>query len=346
MKKIVIVGGGIAGKTVAAGLLKNNSVEITLIEPKEYMEVPFAQLRALVEPKDFSESIRKPYSLLLPGINHIRQRASGLKDKQLLLEDGKTLDYDFLIIATGSSFINWPYLNSSEIEMKKRQLEVENENKKLQKATTITIIGAGAVGVELAGEIAYKWPDKKIELINGGPRILSALDEKMSVRTTELLEDLGVKISVNQKMKQDSQDIWMDSDGEKVNSDLIYPTLGASIQSNWLANSLERTERGAVKVDKQLRALGKDNIFVIGDINDVPEIKLGALAAQQAAVVVKNIKAILKGSGSKLKVYPPSKPISLIPVGKKKGAVQLPFGFPHFMISIKQKDLFVSKFLK
>jgi apoptosis-inducing factor 2 len=346
MKKIVIVGGGIAGKTVAEGLLKHNSAEITLIEPKEYMEVPFAQLRALVEPKDFSASIRKPYSLLLPGVNHIRQKASGLKDRQLILEDGEALEYDFLIIATGSSFKNWTYLKSSETEMKNRQLEVENENKKLQKASVITIIGAGAVGVELAGEIAYKWPEKKIKLINSGPRILSVLDEKMSVRATELLEDLGVKIIVNQKMKQDSEGKWFNSDGEKVNSDLIYPALGTSIQSDWLGSSLEKTERGAVKVDKQLRAQGKNNIFVIGDINDVPELKLGALAARQAGVVVKNLKALLKDSRSSVKVYTPSKPLSLIPVGQKKGAVQLPFAFPHFMISIKQKDLFVSKFLK
>jgi hypothetical protein len=38
--------------------------------------------------------------------------------------------------------------------------------------------------------------------------------------------------------------------------------------------------------------------------------------------------------------------MGFIPIGQKSGAVQLPFGHPHFMIAIKQKDLFASMYLK
>jgi NADH dehydrogenase FAD-containing subunit len=94
-----------------------------------------------------------------------------------------------------------------------------------------------------------------------------------------------------------------------------------------------------------LRVKGYDNVFAIGDINDVPEIKLGALAGMQADLTAKNIMKLIKNPSNALKSYKPSKPMSMIPIGKETGAVQLPFGHPHFMISLKQKDLFVSKTL-
>lgn len=347
MKKIVIVGGGIAGKKLAETLSRKNTVETILVEPREYMEVPFAQLRALVEPKNFSPSIRKEYSRLLPGVHHIQKKAAGVKGKKLLLDDGSSQEFDYLVIASGSSFKSWSYLKSSETGLTARQEEVEKESAKLENAESVLIVGGGAVGVELAGEIAYKWPNKKIRIANSGSRILNGLSQKMSLRSENLLKEMGVEILNNTRLTENSDTTWKDEKGSIFKADIVYPAVGININSQWLENSdIERDERAAVKVGTDLRVLGSENIFALGDVNDIPEQKLGALASIQANLTAKNILSLIKNPEARLKPYKPGKTMGFIPIGQKSGAVQLPFGHPHFMIAMKQKDLFASMYLK
>jgi NADH dehydrogenase FAD-containing subunit len=346
MKKVVIVGGGIAGKKLAENLDKKKIVEVVLVEPKEYFEVPFAQLRSLVDPKDFSPTIRKKYSELIPGVRHIMKKATGIQGNNLKLDDGTDLDFDYLILATGSSFSKWPYLKSSEPLMVARQEEVLKEGSKLEKANSVLIIGGGSVGVEFAGEIADTWADKKVVLVHGGSRILNGLSEKMSARSEKILKEMGVEIFTNTHLKENKDGTWSDESGKTYKADIVYQAVGMSLSSAWLDGSkLEKTERGAVKVGSDLRVIGIDNIFALGDINDVPEMKLGVLAGNQATLTAKNIQRLIKDPSARLTPYKPSKPMSFIPIGRKAGAVQLPFGHPHFLIAIKQKDLFVSKTL-
>jgi NADH dehydrogenase FAD-containing subunit len=346
MQKVVIVGGGIAGKQVAESLLNKKIAEVVLVEPKEYLEVPYAQLRALVEPIEFSPKIRKKYLEIIPHIQHIMKKATGIKGKRLTLDDGTDIEYDYLVIASGSSFKNWDYLKSNELHMAARQAEVERNGEELEKANSILIIGGGAVGVELAGEIAYKWKDKKVIIANASSRILNELDEKMTERSEKLLKEMGVQIFNKTRLSENKDGSWSDEKGKRLTADIVYQAVGMSLNSAWLDNSeIEKTEKGAVKVERDLRVKGFDNIFAIGDVNDIPELKLGALAVMQANLTAENIKKLIKEPTARLKSYKPSKPMSLIPIGKKSGAVQLPFGHPHFLISIKQKDLFVSKSL-
>lgn len=347
MKKVIIVGGGVAGLNIAKILSKNSNIETTLVEPKEYIEVPFAQLRALVEPGEFSSSIRKLYSQLIPTVTQIRKKAVGIKDDKLLIEDESVLDFDYLVIATGSKFPNWSYLKSAEINMKVREKEVIKESKKIEFADSIMIIGGGSVGVELAGEIAYKWKDKRITIVNGGSRILSGLSPKMSKHSEKVLNSMGVRIINNTILNANVKGTWSNKNGDIYDADIVYQAVGMVLDSDWITkdSEIEKTDRGAIKVDSSLRVVGRANIFAIGDITDVPEIKLGAYAVKHASLTAKNINSLINNSGAKLKTYKPGKTISMIPIGKKVGSVQLPFGHPHFLIAIKQKNLFSSKVL-
>ncbi|MGH4037215.1 MAG: NAD(P)/FAD-dependent oxidoreductase [Sphaerochaeta sp.] len=345
MKKVVIVGGGVAGKVLASDLVKNKNIETVLVEPKDYIEVPFARLRALVEPDDFSPTIRRNFSELIPEVKHIKMRATGIKEKKLFLEDGSDVDFDYLVIATGAKFLSWPFLNSPEKDIESRQKAVAKEADKITKANSILIIGGGSVGVELAGEIAYRWKDKDITLIEGSSRILGGLSEKMTKRATKILKSMNVKITTNKKLSEDKDGKLIDADGSVYEADLVFKAVGISIESDWIDDDsgISKTERGAIKVDGSLRAIGRDDVFAIGDITDVPEIKLGAFAVKHSDITAKNLNSLISNPDAKLKTYKPGKDISMVPIGKKLGAVQIPFGHPHFLIFIKQKDLFMSK---
>ncbi len=343
-QKVLIIGGGIAGTTLAKELIKGKQpVSITLVEPREYFEVPFAQLRGLTDPEGFAREIRKPLGDLLPDVNIVQGRASGFDGQTVTLENGTRIPYDWLVLATGSSFGQWPFLNGDETTISERLSSFRKYGKELSDAKSVLIIGGGPVGVELAGEIKSKWPEKELVLIQGGDRLLNQLSEKMSHRAESVLAEMGVQVETGKMLLRDAN-TWKDSSGKNYTADLVIPAVGIDLNTNWISG-VEKTERGALIVDPDLRLKNFKNVFAIGDINDVPEIKIGALAVQQAKLTAKNLQRLISDSDKELKPYKPSSPVSLVTLGWKKGAVQVPFGHPHFLAFLKQKDLLVSNFL-
>ncbi|NCB01939.1 MAG: hypothetical protein EOM67_07200 [Spirochaetia bacterium] len=348
MKHIVVVGGGVAGKKVVSDLLKLKNVKVSLVEPKEYFEVPYAQLRALVEGGSFSKSSRALYSDILKGVNHIRSSATGIKKNTLLLEEGSSVDFDYLVIATGSHFPSIERVKGMERLIDQRHTSVEQEAKRIKSSSSILIIGGGAVGVELAGEIAYAYPNKEIVLVERGKRILSTLDEKMSKRALDVLSEMNVKIVTQTSVKEIKEGSWVDERGTEYKADLVYRCVGIKQSSDWLIGSkeVELDNKGALKVDAHLRSEKNPSIFIIGDVNNVPEIKLGMFAMMQAGTTIKNLKKLMKDEKASLRSYSPKKPMGMIPIGKKKGAVGMFNLYPHFAISFKQKDLLIKMSMK
>ena len=348
MKHIVVVGGGIAGKKVISDLIKIQDIHVTLVDPKEYFEVPYAQLRAMVDGGSFSLATRALYSDLLNGITHVKKRAIGIKGQEVLLDEGESLFYDYLIIATGASFPTMKIIKGLDGTIEERNELIKNEALRIQQSTSVLIIGGGSVGVELAGEIAYEYPKKNITLVEGGNRILGSLSASTSRKALSVLKELHVDVVTHTRLKKKDEGVWIDDNAKEYRADLVYESVGMQHMSEWLttSNEVELNDRGAVKVDAFLRSVKNNSIFVIGDVNDVPEIKVGMFARMQATLTVRNIKKLIKNGDSPLSPYKPKQPMGMVPIGKKKGAVQMPFINPHFMIAIKQKDLLVKMSMK
>lgn len=348
MKHIVVIGGGVAGKKVVSELVKMQDIKVTLVDPKEYFEVPYAQLRAMVDGGSFSSSTRALYTTLLPKVTHINKKAIGLEDKKVLLEGGESLSFDYLVVATGSSFPTMKMIKGTNGSMNERNESLEKEAQRIKKSSSVLIIGGGSVGVELAGEIAYEYPSKTITLVEGGERLLGSLSEPMSKRASSVLAELKVNILTNTKLSEKEKGVWIDSHKKEYRADIVYQSVGMKAESSWLTTSgeVELDKRGHVKVDSSLRSVKNPSIFVLGDVNDVKEIKVGMFAMMQAGLTIKNIKKLIKNSNSPLSTYSPKKPMGMVPIGKKKGAVQMPFMHPHFLIGIKQKDLLVGMSMK
>lgn len=349
MKKLLIAGGGIAGFSLIKELQKKRiDLEIVLVEPREYLEVPFAQLRALMDPEVFGKNIRRRYKELLPGIRHIQDRLVSVGSEHIVLESGNSETFDYLVLATGSSFSQWSYLNGGEQSTQEREETVRTEGKKIEEASSILIIGGGPIGVELAGEIAHSYPEKKVMIAQGPDRLLGpSHSSKMSRRAERVLSDMDVEIYNNSYFKKDVDGSWQNDKGDRVTADLVIPAVGIDINSQWAAGSegIRISERGAVAVDSDLRIRGRSNVFALGDINDVPEIKLGVNAGAQAKGTAGNILRLLSDKKQKLSPYKPAADIGLITLGPHKSAVQLPFGHPHFLGALKQKDFFAGRYL-
>ncbi|CAM6041243.1 unnamed protein product [Sphagnum compactum] len=341
-KRIVVVGGGVAGSTIA----KNFDLEadVTLIDPKDYFEVPYAALRCTVEPT-FAERSCIKHSEYLKKAKLVQSSAQSVSDSAVVTVSGDKIPYDFLVVCTGSTYTG-PATKAERIK------EYQADNKKLEAADSVLIIGGGPVGVELAGEIVVDFPTKKVTLLHSGDRLIDFLGPKASKKALTWLKSKNVEVILNDRIELDglAGPIYTTKKGRTIKADAHFVCIGKRVGSSWLRDSELSSlldDQGRLKVDANLRVEGKTNIFACGDIVNTVEIKQGFLADKQAGVVTKNIKKLSKDPKvSKLAVYTPLKaPFGLVSLGRASGVAQLPFATIIGCLPgmLKSKDLFVGK---
>ncbi|MBA0577085.1 hypothetical protein Goshw_019624 [Gossypium schwendimanii] len=344
-RRVVVVGGGIAGSLLAKSLQFNAAV--TLIDPKEYLEITWANLRNMVEPSFAERSVINHTDYLTNG-RIVTSAATNITDTHVWTADGHHIAYDYLVIATGHRDVV-PNTKTDRLNQYKA------ENQKIQSANSILIVGGGPTGVELAGEIATDFPDKKVTLVHKGPRLLEFIGTKASNKTLRWLKSRKVEVKLEQAVDLnsstlDGSHVYKTSSGESIKADCHFLCAGKPLASAWLNDTILKTHldgNGRLMVDEHLRVNGRANIFAIGDITDIPELKQGFLAQKHAMVVAKNLKLLMSGGvqESKLSKYEPGSAIALVSLGRKDAIAQFPFATISGCLPglLKSRDLFVGK---
>lgn len=150
---------------------------------------------------------------------------------------------------------------------------------KIKNSGSVLIIGGGPSGVELAGEIAVDFPEKKVTLVHRGSRLLEFISPRAGHKALEWLKSKKVEVLLDQSIDlvsvSDADKTYTTSAGEVVTADTYFVCVDRELGSPWLQESVlkERISRkGRLMVDESLRVAGHKNIFAIGDITDVPVI--------------------------------------------------------------------------
>ncbi|KAL5709157.1 hypothetical protein ACHQM5_019877 [Ranunculus cassubicifolius] len=342
-KKIVIIGGGIGGGFTAKTL--QHTADVTLIDPKDFFEVTWANLRAMVEPSFAEKSVFKHSEYFTNGrlvVSHV----TNISETEVVTADGQKVPYDYLVVASGHEDA---YAKTKEGRV--RQYEAENE--KIKGAKSILIVGGGPSGVELAGELAVDFPEKKVTLVHKGSRLLEFVDTKASGKALKWLTKKKVDVLLEETVDLNavSNGTYKTSSGKTIEADIHFLCIAKPLSSSWLKNTLLKSSldnKGRLMVDENLRVKGQKKIFAVGDITDIPEIKQGYLAQEHAKVAAKNIKLLASGGDEgKLATYAPpkGKPIALISLGRKEAIAQFPFMTISGCVPgmLKSGDLFVGK---
>ncbi|CAL0329010.1 unnamed protein product [Lupinus luteus] len=343
-KKVVIVGGGVAGAILAKNL--QHHANVTLVDPKEYFEIPWANLRALVEPSVAERIVINHREYFTKG-DLVTSSAVNISETEVFTEDGSEIAYDYLVIATGHKE-PIPKTRTERID------QFKEGNEKIKSASSVLIVGGGPTGVELAAEIAVDFPDKKVTIVHKGSRLLEYIGPKASSKTLKWLRSKKVDVKLEQSVEleshSDGNKTYLTSLGETIEADAHFLSIGKPLGSAWLRESFLKDDLdadGRVKVDEYLRVKGRGNIFAIGDITDVQEIKQGVYAQAHALLVAKNLKLLTEGGSKepKLGTYKVQAPISIVSLGRKIGVAQFPFMtiLGRFPGIIKSGDLFVGK---
>ena len=322
-ESVLILGCGFAGLW-AAQALRRAPVDITVLDRTNHHL--FTPLLYQVATAGLSApSIAAPIRHILAGQRNTTVLLGDAvrilpNDNRVLLQDGGALEYDRLIVATGTThsyFGNdaWapfaPGLKTLDdaLELRRRVLlaferaEAETDTARRAAWLTFVVIGAGATGVELAGTFAeiarhtlrgeFRRIDPhsaRVVLVEGADRVLPPYPADLSRKAQLQLERLGVTVWVGRKVTA------VDADGVSLGAERIAARTviwAAGVASSPLGASLgvPLDRAGRVKVEPDLSVAGHPEIYVAGDLAAVEGVPGIAPAAKQMGKhVALNIK--------------------------------------------------------
>ncbi len=297
---VVVVGGGYGGIAVAKAL--DEATDVVLVDPKDSFEHNVAALRALVNPS-WSSRIHFPYDGLLKRGHFIRDRAVKVDSRRVVLESGKELVPDFIVLATGSSY---PFPGNSGAEDDQgAAARFRDGHEALAWADRVLLLGAGPVGIELAGEIAAGWPDKHVTIVNVVDDLLGGrfkLELRQELRRQ--LEQHGVELVLGSPLREPPPTppgvpgafTVVTEAGTEITADLWFRCYGVTPRSDYLAADLAaaRTPEGFIEVTPTLQLPGHPNVFALGDVSTLSP-KMAGYAGRQAQLVASNIRALIDG---------------------------------------------------
>ncbi|WP_245746401.1 NAD(P)/FAD-dependent oxidoreductase [Nocardia altamirensis] len=339
--RVVVIGSGFGG-LFGTKHLKHADVDITLISKTTshlFQPLLYQVATGILSVGEIAPATRlvlrkqKNAQVLLGDVIDIDLEAKTVTSR--LLNSNTVTPFDSLIVATGaqqSYFGNNQFATyapgmktiDDALELRGRILgsfegaELATSQEMRDRLLTFVVVGAGATGVELAGQIAELADrtlegtfhnidprDARVVLLEGADAVLAPMGPKLGLKAKKRLEKMGVEIQLNAMVTDiDALGVTVkDADGTIRRIESSCKVWSAGVQAGPLGKMLaERSDgtqvdrAGRVIVEPDLTIKGHPNVFVVGDLMSVPGVPGQAQGAIQGATyAAKQIKAGLKG---------------------------------------------------
>ena len=353
-KRLAIVGGGYLGSDLAKSL--DGEMDVTLIERSTHFTHAPAMIRAMVDPSLLDQALI-PYDGLLTRGRVVHGEAASLDADGVKLADGRQIEADYVVLATGSA--NLAPFRTASGDIAELRANNDRWHNALTAADTVLIVGAGAVGTELAGEIAHAHPDKTVTLVSSDARLFPETPGKLGKSLHRKLGQMGVEVILGARADslpgRDAPEggrVAL-SNGQTIDADLVIPTVGSRALAG-LAETLPGAVLDAanrVKVDQWLRPSDLANVFAAGDMAATGDGMTIIGISRQKPWLEKTLKVLASGKQiDTLKPYAPwgEKAPILVPLGPQRGSAFLMAftGGDWITRMMKGRDLFLTKYRK
>lgn len=302
---IVLLGAGFGGLEFCRAM-RGKDVMITLIDRQNhhlFQPLLYQVATAGLSAPEIAEPIR---SILgrQENVHVILDEALEvqLENQRVLLRDTKFIEYDYLVMAMGARtnyFGNdhWenhaPGLKTLDDARRIRhnlllafeEAEREHNPKQRERLMRMVVVGGGPTGVELAGSFAelakrvLAKDFKNIEparahiiLLEVAPRLLGSFSERLSASAKRQLEELGVEVRLNQKIK-DIREGEIELENETLEAENIV--WGAGVRASPICEALpvDKDRNGRLKIEPDLSLPGYPDVFAVGDIVNLVDTK-------------------------------------------------------------------------
>jgi NADH dehydrogenase len=344
-KRVIIVGGGFAGVSMARHLGRDKRFDVQLFSNHHHFLYYPALYSTATGHTKIESSIPMDFVLFdVPRVAFVQKEVLSVDPKAhtIATADGETHHYDTLVLALGvvTSYFNIPGLQEysygikSMDEVAKLRNHLHDElvrDGKLEKE--YAVVGAGPTGVELAASLAsylnriaamhgIKATGIKIDLIEAAPRILPRMSETGSAFIASRLKRLGVNIITGKTVEADAPTSLM-VDGKALPTQTTIWTAGVTNHPFYQKNAEHFTfdKRKKVVVDEHMKAAS--DVYVLGDNAATEYSGLAQVAVSDGKYLARQF--IRKADGKEPQPNPGPRPIPFLPVGHGP-AVVIPVG--------------------
>ncbi|MGE5849749.1 MAG: NAD(P)/FAD-dependent oxidoreductase [Candidatus Methylomirabilota bacterium] len=285
-KRHVIVGGGTAGLNAILTIREHDrdGSEITLVSterPYSRMVLPYYLGRSIAEAHVFTAS---PARLAQLNVRtHVGRRAAGLEPTagKLSLDDGTVVEYDDLLIATGSSAVRpaVPGADGPGVHSFWTLEQARGVVAGIREGTHVVMVGAGFIAFTILNAIlALK---ARLTIVEIAPRILPRMIDETGARMVEeWLRRHGVEIRTGVTLtaieEAQGRRRLRFREGDDLVADLVIMATGIRPNLEWLNGSRVRVNRG-VLVDDHLRS-SVENVYAAGDVAEGRDLVTGERA--------------------------------------------------------------------
>jgi NADH dehydrogenase len=332
--QIVVAGAGYAGLHVAlrlaAKLRGNRETELVLVDRHDYHQV-MTELPRVAGGTRAGGAVRIPLEdMLAARVRFVQTEIKGfdLPGRQLLTGAGP-FGWRRLVLALGSRPNDFAIPGLAERAMslysagdaervwaaagEALTAAAVSDPAEQRRMATVVVGGAGATGVELAGELAEMLPKEAsrrglapdrpaVRLVEAGPTILAGSSPQLIDKAGRILADLGVQVLTNGTIAAATQDGFRLKDGQLVEGGVFVWAGGLKAPELVADSGLPTGHNGHLKVDRFLRVLDHPDIYAAGDLASVTDPRTGhvlpslaQVALDEGETVARNLDAELKG---------------------------------------------------
>ncbi|MEV0624642.1 NAD(P)/FAD-dependent oxidoreductase [Nonomuraea wenchangensis] len=365
--RVVVVGAGFAGLAATRELAKGGAL-VTVVDRNPYstfQPLLYQVATAGMGTADVSYPIRT-FAARWPNVRARRAALSKVlpNERRVELEDGTSLEYDYLVLATGVT-TNWlgvpgarenalPIYSLSDAAVLRRRLQhyLEDTAAGRRESTNVVVVGAGATGVEVAGTLAELRrrtlplthpevrPDQtSVTLVERFDYVLAPYKPRLRQAAENALRRRGVRMRLGSTVASVEPDAVVLKDGTRVPSDVTVWALGVTAPDQVADWGLPQGKGGRITLTDALNVPDHPEIFVAGDLGAPPKPlpQLAQPALQMGRHAGRQIIAAAKGEP--LRPFRYSDPGIMATVGKAEAVLERPSGltmrgFPAWLIWI------------
>lgn len=350
-KNVLVIGASIAGLPLSLRLLASlpSGYTLTLLSPSDHVYWNIAAPRAIVSHAALDEA--RLFEPFLPTLN-AHTNASRLKFVQGLAtgitstshtvtyrptasdgtpsaETEQTLTYSHLVLASGSRSADPEWVFKTALPHDAALTAIRNAQERIAAANTIVLSGAGATGIETAGEIKCAFPDKKVIILSSTSQVLPTFGKGVGESAVRVMRKLGIDVRLGVRVSSEDKEagkLTLSDDTVIESVDLHLPTYGLFPNSEYAPDEW-LDESGWVKVNEhmQVSAVTDGTVFAIGDVTSFPKrqaVWVNAMVPIVEHNLLKTLNSEGKESGKEgWKVYKENpKNLIIVPIGPKFGS--------------------------
>ena len=331
--RVVVVGAGFGGLNLVKTLAPT-AADITLIDRTNhtlFQPLLYQVATAALSPSDIAMPIRALFSgrqnvrVLMGDVDAVDTAARTVR-----IQATGTLQYDYLVLATGSvySWFGHDEWRANSISLKTlddaerlrlhvlgafERAESRTDAAEIRALLTFVIVGGGPTGVELAGAIAelarstlardYRHIDPtstRVIICEAGPRLLASFPQHLSDYAARKLKALGVEVHTGQSVDEVNETGILTA-GRTIPARNVFWCAGteATPAARWIGAAPGR--HGLIKINPDCSIPGFEDVFAIGDVAQTagpdgkPLPALAPVAKQQGRYVARVIRARIAG---------------------------------------------------